>query len=53
MKILAGTATPKLANTPAFIFFIPIGEGGSLPRNRLLLYYFESSFTATCKGPSK
>ena len=52
MKILAGTATPKLANTPALIFFIPIGEGGSLPRNSLLLYYFEL-FTAICRSSSK
>ena len=53
MKILAGTATPKLANTPALIFFIPIGEGGSLPRNRLLLLYYFELFTAICRSSSK
>ena len=31
-------------------FLIPVGADGSFSRNRLLLYYFESLFTATCSS---
>ena len=34
-------------------FLIPVGAGGLFSWNRLLLYYFESLFTATCRSSSK
>ena len=34
-------------------FLISVGAGGLFPRNRLLLCYFESFFTVTCKSSSK